>query len=196
MISRTMHTIAALSGLALSACVVSVNPVIAPPDATFDDRLLGTWQEVGGSDRAVVSRGTEGRYAIAYTIDGETLRLDGQLGRLGERTVLDVWPVPRQRELPTEYAPLLLPAHFAVVLDIRDRAIAMSFPLPDSLLARMHQSTRGSEVSASARLVEGRLVLHGSTAELRGILGPYLASRGPLSQPSLFRRVADRAPAP
>jgi hypothetical protein len=71
----------------------------------------------------------------------------------------------------------------------------MSFPEPDSLLARMHQSARGSDVSASARLVERRLVLYGSTAELRGILGRYLAGRGPLSEPSRFRRVEDGAPA-
>ena len=189
MISRTMRMIAALCGLALSACVVSVNPVVAPPDATFDERLLGTWQEVGGTDRAVVSRGTARSYALAYTIKGETLRLEGRLGRLGDRTVLDVWPVPREHDLATEYAGLFLPAHLAVILALDERELAISLFQPDSL----HASLLASRVrpAPAPALVERRLVLDGSTSEVRAILAESLVRRGALEKAATYRRVEE-----
>ena len=187
MISRTMRTIAALCGLALSACVVSVNPVVAPPDATFDERLLGTWQEVGGTDRAVVSRGAAGSYALAYTIKAETLRLEGRLGRLGDRTVLDVWPVPREHDLATEYAGLFVPAHLAVIVALDERELAISLFQPDSL----HASLLASRVRPAPALVERRLVLDGSTSEVRAILAESLVRRGALEKAATYRRVEE-----
>jgi hypothetical protein len=48
----------------LGGCVLSGEPVILESDATFDQRLLGMWEEVSGSDHAVVSRAAENTYAI------------------------------------------------------------------------------------------------------------------------------------
>ena len=66
----------------LSGCVLSVESVIPESAAILDDRLLGTWGEVSGSDRAVVSRGAENSYAIEYTADGKVSRFAARLGRL------------------------------------------------------------------------------------------------------------------
>ena len=42
-------------GLLLGGCVLSLDPVVPESGAAFDPRLLGAWEEVSGSDRAVVS---------------------------------------------------------------------------------------------------------------------------------------------
>ena len=97
----------------LSGCVLSVDPVISESGATFDPRLLGMWEEVSGSDRAVVSRAAENTYAIEYTSDGKVGRFEARLGRLGDRLVLDVWPAPRDKDLPQPYAGLLVAGHLA-----------------------------------------------------------------------------------
>src|SRR5829696_2336722 len=68
--------------IALGGCVYSVESVITESSVTFDPRLLGAWEEVGGSDRAVVSRSASNSYAIEYA-SGDTARYEARLGRLG-----------------------------------------------------------------------------------------------------------------
>jgi len=69
-------------------CVLSMDAVITESESMFDARLLGAWEEVGGSDRAVVSTAGDGTYAIEYTTDGSVGRFEARLGRLGDRLVL------------------------------------------------------------------------------------------------------------
>jgi hypothetical protein len=102
----------------MSGCVLSVEPVISESVATFDPRLLGSWEENSGSDRAVVSRAAENEYAIEYTSDGKVSRFQARLGRLGGRTVLDVWPAPRDSDLPQPYADLMVVGHLLLALDV------------------------------------------------------------------------------
>ena len=84
---RRMSKLAAMLGpvVVLTGCVLSIDPIVPETEATFDPRLLGAWEEVSGSDRAVVSRAAQNTYAIEYTSDGKVGRFEARLGRLGER---------------------------------------------------------------------------------------------------------------
>ncbi|MDP9278161.1 MAG: hypothetical protein M3P00_01940, partial [Gemmatimonadota bacterium] len=97
-----MQRIAAILACSVfsTGCVLSTDAVVSG-DAIFDPRLLGTWQQISSPEGAVVLRSGAKGYAIEYTDrGGKTVRLEGRLGRLGKRLVLDVWPTPRETELP------------------------------------------------------------------------------------------------
>jgi len=109
MTQRTVILIAALAcSLLVSGCALSVNPVIPESDAVFDPQLIGSWEEISGSDRATISRGTGNNYEIEYTTQGKTGRFEARLGTLAGHRILDIWPDPRRGELPGPYANILL----------------------------------------------------------------------------------------
>ena len=184
---RAMPKLGVALGFAivLSGCVLSVDPVIPESGATFDPRLLGRWEEVSGSDLAVVSRGAENAYAIEYTSGGKVGRFDARLGRLGDRLVLDVWPAPPDTDLPAPYSELLVAGHLLFALEVGPDEIRVGMLEPDSLLAAL----RAGQVRLAHGRSEDRLILHGTTEELRSALGPYLARSGALAKPDVWRRV-------
>jgi hypothetical protein len=171
----------------LSACVLSVEPVVLESGATFDPRLVGTWEEVSGSDHAVVSRAAGNTYVIEYSSDGNVGRLQARLGRLGNRLVLDVWPAPRDKDLPPPYAGLLVAGHLLLSLDVGRDEIRTAALEPDSLLAAL----RADKVRLAHRRSEEELILYGTTEELRSALGPYLAHPGTLAEVCVWRRAQD-----
>ncbi|UCC49654.1 MAG: hypothetical protein JSV41_05710, partial [Gemmatimonadota bacterium] len=170
--------------ITLTACVLSIDPIVLETDATLDQRLLGTWEEVSDSDRAVISRASESTYAIEYTSDGKVMRLEARLGSLGGRSVLDVWPTPRDGDLPELYAGLMVAGHLLLVIDIGSEEIRVAALEPDSLLAGL----RTEQPQLAYRRSEDQLVLYGTTEELRAALGPYLTKPGALGEPGVWRR--------
>src|SRR5690349_667574 len=103
-----MRRFGLLFSLVLGGCVVSVQPLITPAASGFDTRLLGTWGEVDGKDRVVLSRGDSSTYDIAYTdADGKKGTFVARLGKIGARTVLDVQPAPRESSSMPEAASLI-----------------------------------------------------------------------------------------
>ena len=173
--------------IVLTGCVLSVDAIISDSGGTFDPRLLGTWEEVSGSDRAVVSRASESTYAIEYTSDGKVTRLEARLGSLDGRSVLDVWPTPRDGDLPEGYAGLMVAGHLLFLIDVSTNEISIAMLEPDSLLAGL----RTEQPRLGYRRSEDQLVLYGTTEELRAALGPYLAKPGALVEPDVWRRAAE-----
>jgi hypothetical protein len=171
--------------IALGGCVFSVESVITASGATFDPRLVGEWEEVGGSDRAVVARSARNGYAIEYTSDDTVSRFEARLGRLGDRLVLDVSRVPRESGPPKPHPEPQIARHLAYVLDIGENEIRASLIDADSLAAAL----RVGQVRLAYTRSDSSLILHGTTEELRAALGPYLASADALERPTVFRRV-------
>jgi hypothetical protein len=189
---RTLIAPLALSVL-LTGCVVSTDAVVPESDATWDPRLLGSWEEVDGTDRAVVSRAAANTYAIEYTNDkGRTGRFEGRLGRLGGRPVLDIWPVPRANDLPDPYGSSLLPGHVLLALDIDTNRVSVSTLEPDSLAPAL----RSGAVRLAYEWSEDRLLLRASTRQLRDALLPYVARAGAWREPGAWRRSLTAAAAP
>jgi len=171
--------------LLLTGCVVSTDAVVPESEAMFDPRLLGAWEEVGGTDRAVVSRAAANTYAIAYTNDkGKTGRFEGRLGRMGERPVLDVWPTPREHDIPDPYGSSLLPGHVLLALDIDTNRVNVATLEPDSLAAAL----RSGAVRLTYEQSEDRLLLRATTRELRSSLQGFLARPGAWRKPDAWRR--------
>lgn len=171
--------------LSLGACLVSVAPVIPDADAAFDARLLGSWEEIGGGDRATVARGESSGYVIEYSDDGGVARYAARLGTLAGRLVLDVWPEPRDGELPKQYVDMLLPVHLALAVTIAGDEVRLSLLEADDV-ARSLSKAR-SPVAHSR--VGGHTALHGTTAEVRTALADHLARGGAIESPSVFRRM-------
>ena len=183
--------IALVTALAASGCVVSTEAVVAEADATFDERLLGAWAEVRGKDTAVVSRGPGTSYSISYTTDDGTGRFAARLGRLGDRVVLDAWPTPKDRELPGPYVTTLVAAHVVVVMDVGADSLRIALPKADSL----RKALEAGRVRLPWTVERNRLVLRGTTAELRAVLAPWIARPGVLDTGSIYRRIGADAPA-
>jgi len=173
--------------IVLTGCVLSIDAVVSESDANFDARLLGAWEEVSGFHRAVVSRASESTYAIEYTSDGKVTRLEARLGSLDGRSVLDVWPTPRDGDLPEGYAGLMVAGHLLFLIDVSTNEISIAMLEPDSLLAGL----RTEQPRLGYRRSEDQLVLYGTTEELRAALGPYLAKPGALVEPDVWRRAAE-----
>ena len=181
---RCGHVAILTCAITLGACVVSIDPIVEETGATFDERLLGAWDEVSGSDRACVSRASVSTYAIEYRSDGEVFSLEGRLGELGGRSVLDIWPTPHDGELPDIYAELMVAGHLLVVVEIEPDEIQMAPLEPDLLL----EGLRTEQPRLAYGQSEDQLVLYGTTEELRAALGPYLTLPGALDESSIWRR--------
>lgn len=174
----------------LGGCVVSVDTIVPASDAIVDLRLVGTWEEVSGADRAVISRESDHTYAIEYTSGGESSRFQARLGSLGGRAVLDVWPTPRDGELPDAYAGLMVGGHGLLVLDIGSDEVGVAALEHDSLLARL----RTEQLRLAHRRVGDQLILQGTTEELRAALGSHLGDPGALTKPNVWRRTSATGP--
>ena len=183
---RRLRDFARGVGLAaiLGGCVLSVEPVIGEADATFDPRLLGTWEEVSGSDRAVISRDVENTYALEYTGDGKVSRFEARLGRLGGHVVLDVWPAARSDDQPSRYPDFLIPGHALLALDIGPDEVRVAALEPDSLLMAL----RSGQLRLAHESSRERLILHGTTAQVHAALAAHLARPGALTAPDTWRR--------
>lgn len=171
--------------LSLGACLVSVAPVIPDADATFDARLLGSWEEVDGGARATLTRGGSNDYVIEYSEDGAVARYEARLGTLAGRLVLDVWAEPRDGEIPKQYADMLLPVHLAFVITIAGDQVRLSMIDADDVARSLSEAR--SPVAHSR--VSGRTALLGTTAEVRTALADHLARGGAIESPGVFRRL-------
>lgn len=161
-------------------------PLVTPATATFDERLVGSWHDAKRGDRAVVRRGSANAYVIDYRDgDGESATFAARLGRLRDRLVLDVRMVPRQRDKADPYAPFFFTGHALLVLDIGDGEIRASEIGADSLKARL----RSGRLRAPHVLDEDRVLLTGTTAQLRTLIGDFLRRPGALTTATVWRRV-------
>lgn len=186
MISRPLPQLGAALGLAvaLSGCALSIQPVVPESGSIFEPRLLGTWEEVGGSDRAVVSRTSENTFAIEYTSEGKASRFEARLGRLGTHLVLDVWPAASDGDRPPHDDGLLIPGHLLVAVDVGQDQLRTAIFERDSLL----EALRAGQVRLAHEDIQDRLILHGTTDQLRAALAQYLERPGVLSKPNAWRR--------
>lgn len=170
---------------ALGGCVVSVQPVVTVAASSFDASLLGKWAEVGSKDRITVSRGDANLYEIEYTDGtGKTGQFEARLGWLGQRTVLDVQPAPRESS-PMPEAASFIRGHILYAITIAPDTIKIALLDPKALRA----AVKSKAVVLSSFDDHDQLVLTGSTDELRRALASYIERPGALDEPSRWRRL-------
>jgi len=179
-----------LLAVALTGCVVlSTDAIVPAASPTLDPRLLGAWQEVNGTDHAVITRGDSGAYAIEYSSDCKAGRFAARLGALSDRTVLDMWPTPGDKEIPDPYPSFMIPGHLMLVVDLKGDELRVAVLEPDTL---GHALQSGALKTPFVR-GKDQLILNGTTAQMRATLAPYLARKGVLTDPTLFRRETARS---
>jgi len=180
-----MRRLACLFALGLGGCVVSVQPVVTAAASTFDTRLLGRWGEADGKDRIVITRGDSNTYDIEYTdSDGKVGQFEARLGRLGQRTVLDVQPAPRETS-PMPEAPSLIRGHMLFALTVFRDSVQMALLAPKALRAAI----KNKSVALASFDDHDQLVLTGSTGELTRALASYIDKPGALDDPSTWVRL-------
>ena len=176
--------------VALTGCVYVSDAVIAEADAMFDPRLLGSWGLLADSDSAVVTRGTGNDYRIDFTDDkGRKAVFHARLGLLGGRTVLDVWPAEPTLDTPSAAAEMFVPQHLVLAIDIQGTEVRTALLDSDSVKAALAASLLPSGYITSQR----RIVLLGTTSDLRSGLGPYVARPEVFGRPDVWRRAGSAA---
>lgn len=188
---RQMRCVVLGLAISLGGCVYSLESVITGSTAAFDTRLLGVWEEVGGTDGAVVTRFSQNGYAIEYMTNDTVRVYEARLGRLGDLMILDVL-VPPHDELAKPPGETPIARHLAFVLDIGENEMRVALIDADSLVAAIRagriQLDAHARVASCPRCSASDLILEGTTQELRSALGPYLASPRALEPPTIFRR--------
>lgn len=87
-----------LSGL-LGACVYHIDTAIPAELVEFNPALVGTWMGDDDTERVVIASGWGAGYRIEYTERNGTIDVfHGRSGRLGNRSVLEVWPAYRDAD--------------------------------------------------------------------------------------------------
>lgn len=187
---RTVRAVVVLLALTLvpAACVLSTEAVVSERDAVFDPRLIGTWESPADSDRVVATRGAANSYVFTFTDkkDGAA-RYAGRLGRLGNRTVLDLWPEEPSLDAPT--GEMFVAHHLILDLEITDDEVRSAMLDVDSLRAAI----RSGRIARAHEVSNNRLVLSGTTDELRAELGAHVMRPGAFTAQTVWKRVR-RAP--
>ena len=184
-----MHRIARAASLglalAITGCVGSLYAVWSGPDMMMDRRLIGTWKDSTGNDWYEVSASGPFTYRIVMHDDsGRIGRFQGQLGRIGDRLVLDVQPDVTVLNTPDMYTGLLQPLHGFITIDNLDTRPRLAVLNPDSLKQYMvaHPGAiRGDTLTAG-------VVLSAAPAPLKTFLAAYLRRPGVLGDPATFVR--------
>jgi hypothetical protein len=173
----------------LAGCllVLSVDPVIPEADAVFDGQLLGSWEDEQDGARVMFSRAEGNRYDVRVLLPSSQVegRFEARLGRLGGRTVLDMWPTPREDELPEVYQDFLIPGHLILVLEIHSAEV-------DFLYLWSPFTADDFEAEGMDHVLSGdQLLLRGPTGELREGLARMIGRTDELGDPIVWRRVPE-----
>ena len=112
------------------------------------------------------------------------LSFEARLGRLGPRLVLDVRPAARESEPALTEAAMLIRGHVLFVIDIAADSVRIAMLKPEALRsALMNKSVQMAHVDD-----RDRLVLTGTSEELRRVLAGYMERSGALDEPGTWRK--------
>jgi hypothetical protein len=178
--SSALRALLVVSVTLLAACndVVTIDDVITESAATRDDRILGDWVEIGGTDRARVTRGAANDYLVLYAGSEDTMAFRGRLGRLGSMQVIDVFP---DEKMWSERDEAGIPAHRVYAIEITADSIAIRGLRSDSVLPRLPNSQPYSKAN-------GDLVLHGDASGVRAVMARLFQQPAVMEKQSWYRR--------
>jgi len=165
------------------ACVLTTEAVITDSHAMFDPRLLGQWEVPADSERVEVSRGEGNSYRITFTeAKGETAQYSARLGRIGDRLMLEVQPADPTAQLPA--GELFVPQHLLLGIEIGETEVRIALLEVDSIRA----AVKSGRLRGAHEVSGNRLVLSGTTNELRTQLSAVLARPGVFAEWGIWTR--------
>jgi hypothetical protein len=182
MISRI--AIATLAALSLTACGVgSVAPLVTDADLVDEPKLVGLW--TSPKEAVEVTSPSPGNFHLIYTDEnGKVGRFSGKYGRLGAFRVLDLWPDDPSPASSDTYKSLILRAHGAVFIKSVGDSLSFQILEPDSLKSYLRQKPR----DVAHTLVDGAVLLTGSSSESREFLSSFAGRPGVLGEMNFWRR--------
>lgn len=135
-----------LAGLCcVTGCTVlgSVAPIVNGASEIYDPRLIGTWIHSESAESAVITRDSALGYEIVYTDGkGKIGRLNGRLGQLGGRLVLDLVLAEMELDVADVYGALLLPLHTPIFIDSIGETLVWRGAESDSINALLTRSPK------------------------------------------------------
>jgi hypothetical protein len=163
----------------LAACTYHVDSAIPETAASFEPRLVGTWESE--SDTVVVTASEGSSYRIDWRdSEGGPVVFHGRTGRLGDRTVLEITPYVGGEPSQWPVGRLLM------VLTVTDAEVRTWMLHPDSLRARASGGAAPIPYIASG---DDDIVLTAPTAQLAPALAAHIRRPGVLKTGDRWRRV-------
>jgi hypothetical protein len=167
--------------LLLSGCLpVSVAPLYAKDETTFDPRLVGTWfAHETGDEWRIAARADNLHYDVQLIQgDGESALFEGRLTTLGAATLLDLLPAEQASDamdpIPGHDLDFLLrlPLHTWAMVDFGPSSLKLDFPDPAWLDATLRDRP---ETIAHVRSHTNTPLLTVTTPQLREFVSAHLA---------------------
>lgn len=169
----------------LGACVYTIDSAIPDSMQTFEPRLVGTWTT--GSDTATIARGQESGYRVFWkNTGGDSLRMHGRLGRLGNHDVLELVPSFGPGDDGTSGWPI---GRLLLVVNVGANESRAWLLEKDSLRAVPGGRPGSMPYISHDNDVVNDLILTSRTAQLVPALREHLRRPGVLAEEQLWQRV-------
>jgi hypothetical protein len=170
---------------ALSGCYVqSIHPAYTEKTMAYDGDLVGTW--VSDEDEEYVftmSDTTRGMYTLMSDQGGSEARFAAALFQVGGAAFLDIYPEAPETE-NTFYMDHLLRVHNI----LRVQMDADTLWVQDFDAEWLQNALTKKQVRLANVLLDGAILLTGSTNELQSFVTKYAKSRDAYSEPAKFVR--------
>jgi hypothetical protein len=178
-VQRSLCAVLAAVCLSTGCLVVSLQPVYDEQSVTFDEALLGQWENAEDGTRATIERGEWRSYKITYVERTSTRVFQGNLTRIGASQFLDLTEMRG-----ADPGPFLVPVHGLARIAVKDDTLAVALADYDWFMRAITRKTLGRLSTA----VDDRrnAVLTSTTVDLRRWLAQ--APVGAFSAPATFTR--------
>ena len=169
----------------LTGCgVASVSPVVTDADRVAEPRLVGTWQDSGGREFAVITA-VANDFRVAYTDnDGKTGQFNARFGSLGGHRILDLEPFDPLPNANDVYKSLVLRAHGVVLIDSVGVSLHFRILQADSL----REYLKKNPMAVPHAMIGNTVLLTAPTPELRRFLNEFLSRPGVMGEAEVWRR--------
>jgi hypothetical protein len=178
-VQRRVCAVLAAACLSTGCLVVSLQPAYDDQSVTFNETLLGHWENGEDGTRATVERGEWRSYKITFTDRTSTRMFQGNLTKIGASTFLDLTEMRG-----ADPGPFLVPVHGVARIAVNDDALEVALLDYDWFIHAMNRKTLGRLSTA----VDDRrnAVITATTGELKRWLGQTPV--GAFAAPATFTR--------
>lgn len=182
---KLIATIVALSFLVLTGCIPSLHPIYMPEDVTFDESILGTWEDGNTGEIWNFSNAGKAEYKLIHIDDeGRKGEFSARLVKISGYLFLDLVPADPPVVQSSFFQDHFQKTHsFVRVLQTQPTAsfAAMESRWLSDLLTERPNSIRHERVG-------GEILLTSSTRDTQQFLIDNLNTRGAYSEPMHLTR--------
>jgi hypothetical protein len=187
---RLARLVLGVTAILTSACAVYLHPLLRDTDTRFDNALIGRWDEADVQDSARAGHITiTGDSASGYRVVNVDTYKDTQIfeGRLGTFAGLRLLELRQEAEAapPGQYDLTLRLFAFVVIHRADARVLEISMVEPEAFEKAVREEPA---LSPWVDTDDGRLVLTGSSAQVREFMRRLLAQPGAISDTARFVR--------